>query len=354
MIVRPGPGLRFTQLHPLGWPQSPLDPGLVAAVVPLYRDRSVAVISFAEQLCVLRAERDEAVVAAAITGYVGAIATGDLSPVHPVRPGPVCTYLQSRRMIRLDTEQRTHRETRLLRGEDIAQFGMWVDAEERRVAVQVEDTSHYDEGGRVICRVDVFDVHSEPRAIGGRELPALRAPGFGWAAGGEVVAIVMASGLAVFDADLQPIEGHPLTLAARRILAEVGATEVQALRVHPTRPLAVLSVCVAENGGLCSYETYRVSWSDGSPEVRALAGFSAIDGLTFGAFAPDSELLDVRAATCGATRLVVFDEAGGVVHDLGIARSLQGACWSTGPLRYLAFDRATQEILIWPAPGGRA
>lgn len=352
MIVRPGPGLRFAQLHPIGWPKSPIDPGLVGAVVPAYRDRGVAVISLAERLCVLTVDRDAAVVAEAITGYVGAIAAGDLIPIHPVARGPVITYLQSRRLIRYDLDAHAHRVLPLLRGDDTGQFGIWVDAEEARLAVQVEDTSRYDDGGKVITRVDVFDVKAEPRRLGGRALPTVEAAGFGWAAGFGVVALAAAGGLEVFDADLQPLPRHPLAAAAGRLLTEVGADRVHALRIHPMRPIAALAVCTAESGGVRSYETWRIAWPDGAPQVRAMAGLSAIDGLAFGAFAPQGEAIDLRASTCGAARLVIFDAEVEAIHDLGIARTLQGACWTVGPLRYVAFDGATGEVLIWP--GGRA
>lgn len=137
------------------------------------------------------------------------------------------------------------------------------------------------------------------------------------------------------------------------MLAETGADRVQSLRIHPARPLALLSVRTLDNAGLRSFATFRAAWPAGKPEVRALAEFSAIDGLALGAFAPVGEAIDVRASTSGATRLVIVDAAANVVHDLGIARSLQGACWSTGPLQYLAFDRAAPEILIWTVPEGR-
>lgn len=352
MIVRPGPGLRFAQRHPIGWPRSPVEPGLVGAVVPVRRDRSVAVISLAERLCLLTVDRDLAVVAESITGYVPAIATGDLIPIHPAARGAACTYLQSRRLIRYDLDARAHRVSPLLRGDDTGQHAIWVDAEEARLAVQVEDTSRYDDGGTVITRVDVFDVKAAPRRLGGRALPTVEAAGSGWAAGAGLVALAAAGGLLVFDADLQPLPAHPLATAARQALAEVGADRPHALRIHPSRPLAVLAACTAESGGMRTYETWRLAWPGGAPQVRPMAGFSAIDGLAFGAFAPEGEAVDVRASTCGAARLVLLDAEAEAIHDLGIARALQGAGWSVGPLRYLAFDGATGEILIWP--GGRA
>jgi hypothetical protein len=348
MIVRPGPGLEFPQLHPLGWPMSPIEGALVAAVVPLYRRGEVAVLSYAEALQLLKVEREAAVITEALTRYVGAIAVGDITPVHPTTAGPVCAYLQSRRLLRVDCDAHTHRESRLLRSEENAQYGMWADAEMRRIAVQVEDTSQYDDGEKVIHRVDVFDVSGEVRRIGGRELDRPEERGEGWAAGGGLVAVARAGGLEVFDAELQPLPRHPLADGARRALSESGADRVHALRIHPTRPVAALSVRTGEAGGMRSYATWWISWSNGAAEVRSLAEFSAIDGLALGAFAPQGEAIDVRAATCGATRLVIVEVAAGLLHDLGIVRKLQGACWSTEPPRYLAFDRTTGEILVWP------
>lgn len=351
MIVRPGPGLQFPQLHPVGWPPPPIDPGLCVAIVPVYLPREVAVISQTDVLLRLLVDREEVTITETIHGYVGALAVGDLTAVHPARPGPFGTYLQSRRLISYDFNKHTHREWRLLGAEENALYGMWLDDEMRRIAVQIEDTSEYDDGGKVIARVAVFDVRAAPRRLGGRVLDQVEERGFGWAAGAELLAVATDGGLDVFDADVNPIPGHPLADAVQKILADVGAKRLHALRIHPSRPLAALAVCTSDNAGLRGYATYRIDWSRGAADVRPIADYAAIDGLAFGAFAPHGEAIDVRAATSGATRLVIHDPAANLVHDLGIARDLQGACWSTDPARYLAFDRAGPEILIWP--GGR-
>jgi hypothetical protein len=351
VIVRPGPGAEHVELHPLAFHDYPLADDLVACVVPVGRHGEVAVVSFEDALVPLRVDEHGAARREAIVDVVPAIAGGDLSAVHPAAPGQVCTYLQSRRMIRYDLVQRAPRVVPMTTGESLVIHGMWLSGQEDRIAVQVEDTSRYDEGGLVLGRVELFDLRAaRPARVGAAPLPRARAPGLGWAAGAGLVAIAEDGGLTLLDAAMQPLDEHPLARAIRPALADVGAAEVHALRIHPTEPLALLAACTSERMGVRDFALLRASWSAAGPaEVRLVATLHAVGDLAFGAFAPGRDALDVRVATGGVTWLFIVAD-GRTLHDLGPSRGTQGACWS-GPRHFLAFERSGAQIVVWALPG---
>lgn len=345
MIVRPGPGLRLAELHPAEMHAYPLDDRLIAQVVPVYQPAGAAAITYDDTLSPLRVDEAGAAVAERISGYVPAISGGELAALRPAGPGPALAYLQSRRLIRYDLAQRAHRLLRLVQGDQVAIAGMWLSGQESRVAVQIEDTSRYDEGV-VLARVDVFELAGA--RVGAVDLERPRAAGQGWAAGAGLVAVARAGGLEVRDASLAVVPDHPLALAVRGALAEVSASEVHALRIHPDRPLAAVVACTRDVMGLRDYAVWRVTW-EGPAEVRLLAQVLAVGDVDPGGFSPAGELLDLRVTSSGATRLVVIAGVDRVL-DLGLVRALQAACWSGPPLRYLAFERAGPQVLVWSWP----
>jgi hypothetical protein len=352
VIVQPGPDVERRELLAVVFHNYPLDDALVACVVPVGTPGAAAVISYENALCSLHVDEHGAAIREHITDVVPAIAVGDLAPVHPAAPGPVCTYLQSRRMVRYDLAHRATQQLRMLHGDNTLLAGTWLSGQENRLAVQVEDTSRYDDGGLVLGRVEVWDL-AAGRRLGAAPLPRARDAGQGWAAGADVVAIARDGGLAVFDAAMQPLADHPLARAARAALAEAGAAEVHALRIHPTQPLAVLAACTADVMGVRDFTLHRVTWGQaGEPEVRRFAKLHAVGDLGFGAFAPAGDALDVRIATGGVTWMMLAVGPRALL-DLGPSRGLQGAGWS-GPRRFLAFERGTAQIVVWNLPEGTA
>ncbi|MDC0716813.1 hypothetical protein [Nannocystis bainbridge] len=352
MIVQPGPDVERRELLAVAFHNYPLDDALVACQIPIGTPGGAAVISYENALCSLHVDEHGAAIRELITDVVPAIAPGDLAPVHPAVPGPVCTYLQSRRMIRYDLAAHATRQLRMLHGDNTLLAGAWLSGQETRLAVQVEDTSRYDDGGLVLGRIEVFDLATD-RRLGAAPLPRARDAGQGWAAGADIVAIAQNGGLAVFTADFALLIEHPLTRAARDALAEAGASEVHSLRIHPTQPLAVLAACTADTMGVRDFTLHRITWSaTGSFEVRRLAKLHAVGDVGFGAFAPAGDALDVRIATGGVTWMMLAVGPHALL-DLGPSRGLQGAGWS-GPRRFLAFERGAAQIAVWNLPEGTA
>jgi hypothetical protein len=352
VIVQPGPDVERRELLAVAFHDYPLDDALVACVVPVGSPAAAAVISYENALCSLQVDEHGAAIREHHLDVVPAIASGELTGVHPATPGRVCTYLQSRRMVRYDLDHKVTRQLRMGRDDDALLAGMWLSGQETRLAVQVEDTSRYDDGGLVLGRIDVFDL-AAGRRLGTAPLPKARDASQGWAAGADVVAIAQDGGLRVFDAAMQPLADHPLARAAREALAEAGASEVHALRIHPSQPLAVLGACTADVMGVRDFTLHRVTWGrGGAPEVRRIAKLHAVGDLGFGAFAPAGDALDVRVATGGVTWMLLATGPR-LLLDLGPSRGLQGAVWS-GPQRFLAFERGTAQIVLWNLPEGTA
>ncbi|PCC72940.1 hypothetical protein SAMN02745121_02058 [Nannocystis exedens] len=352
MIVQPGPDVERRELLAVAFHDYPLDDALVACVVPVGSPAAAAVISYENALCSLHVDEHGAAIREHHLDVVPAIASGELAPVHPAMPGRACTYLQSRRMVRYDLDQRVTKQLRMVRGDDSLIAGTWLSGQENRLAVQVEDTSRYDDGGLVLGRVEVFDLATD-RRLGAAPLPRARDAGQGWAAGADAVAIARDGGLVVFDAAMQPLADHPLARAARTALADAGASEVHALRIHPSQPLAVLAACTADVMGVRDFTLHRVGWgATGEPEVRRLAKLHAVGDVGFGAFAPAGDALDIRVATGGVTWMMLA-VGPRLLLDLGPSRGLQGAVWS-GPRRFLAFERGTAQIVAWNLPEGTA
>lgn len=354
MIVSPGPEVERRELLAVAFHNYPLDDALVACVVPVGAPGGAAVISYENALCSLHVDAHGAAIRELITDVVPAIASGDLAPIHPATPGRVCSYLQSRRMVRYDLEQRATVQVRMVTGDNAVIAGTWLSGQENRIAVQVEDTSHYDEDALVLGRVEVFDLGpTGGRRLGAAPLPKARDAGQGWSAGADVVAIAQHGGLAVYGADLSPLPEHPLVRAAKQALAEAGAKEVHALRIHPSAPVAMLAACTADVMGIRDFWLHRVTWTEtGAVEVRPFAKLHAVGDVAFGAYAPAGDALDIRISTGGVTWLMLAAGPGALL-DLGPSRGLQGAGWS-GPRRFLAFERAGAQIVVFELPQGIA
>lgn len=348
MILRPGPEVSADELLATSFLDYPAAADLVACVLPVFSPRGAAIIHAEGALCPVRVDAEAAVLAEVIADIVPAIAGGDLAAIAPAAPGPRCAYLQSRRLIRYDFDLRAARVVPLVRGECVATHAIWLSDQEDELAVQVEDTRRYDEGGLILHRVEVFDASGRRR--GAAPLPGPRAPGLGWAAGAGLVALARPGGLDVLGPDLRPLPGHPLAELAARCLAEADARAVHALRIHPSRPLALLSAYTRDIFGLRDFFVWRVSWGD-APGARLLAQVAAVGDVSFGAFAPGLDALDLRVLSGGVTR-VLLALGPRDLRDLGPSRGLQGGCWSGPPLRYLAFEREGAQVVVWTCPEG--
>lgn len=350
MIVRLGPEVERRELHAIGFHDYPVMDALIACVVPLATRDETAVITYEGALVPMHVDERGAARREAILEIVPAMAGGELAAIHPAAPGQACTWLQSRRLLRHDLGQNVSRVVPMVTGDSLVIHGMWLSGQEDRIAVQVEDTSRYDEGGLVLGRLEVFDL-AAPRAVrvGRVDLPRARAPGLGWAAGAGLVAVAEKDGLTLLDAGLQPLPDHPLARAVRAALAEVGAAEVHALRIHPTEPVAVLAACTRELMGVRDFALLRATWGDGdAARVSPLATLHAVGDVGFGAFAPGGDALDIRVATGGVMWLLVAAGAR-TLFDLGPSRGSQGACWA-GAGEYLAFERSGAQIVVWNLP----
>lgn len=352
MIVSPGPEVERRELLAAAFHNYPLDDALVACVVPVGSPGGAAVISYENALCSLHVDEHGAAIRELVTDVVPAIASGDLAPIHPAAPGRACTYLQSRRMVRYDLDQRATQQIRMVSGDNVVIAGIWLSGQENRLAVQVEDTSRYDDGGLVLGRVEVFD-RASGRRLGAAPLPKARTAGQGWAAGAGVVAIAERGSLTVFGPDMSPLADHPLTRAARAALAEAGGSEVYALRIHPSLPVAMIATGTADMMGVRDFVLHRITWTEtGAFEVRRFAKLHAVGDLAFGAHAPAGDALDIRISTGGVTWMMLA-VGPRTLLDLGPSRGLQGACWS-GPSRFLAFERAGAQIVVFTLPQGIA
>lgn len=352
MILRPGPGVTGDELLATSFLDYPVDDALVACVLPVFAPRAAAIIHAEGALCPLRVDEDGVALVEVVTDVVPAIAGGELAAIHPAAPGRRCAYLQSRRMIRYDLDLRSTRIVRMVRGESVVVHAIWLSDQEDTVAVQVEDTSRYDEGGLVVHRLEVFGP-SGARS-GAVPMPRPRAPGLGWAAGDGLLAVAGEHGLDVFGPDLRPIPAHPLTRAAAQCLAEAGVPALHALRIHPARPLAVFAAAISDVFGLREFLVWRVTWADGgAPAVRQLAQIAAVGDLSFGSFAPGLDAIDLHARGGGVTRLLLALGPDRLL-DLGPSRGLQAACWTGPPLRYLAFEQSGAQVVVFAPPEVRA
>lgn len=350
MIVRPGPEVQLTERLATAFHDYPLDEALVACVLPVHRAGAAAVISYEGALCPLHVDDDGAAILEMIGDVVPAVAGGELAAIAPAARGQACAYLQSRRLIRYDLAQRSRQLVRLVRGDQAAIAAIWLSDQEDRIAVQVEDTGRYDEGGLVLHRLDVFTVGEAGGArVASVPLPRERAPGRGWAAGAGLVAIAGPDGLAVSDGSLQPLRDHPLARAARLALDEASAREIHDLRIHPREPLAVLVACTRDVFGLRDFTVWRATWDAAGPVVRRLAQVHAIGDLALGSFAPGLDAIDLRVVVGDVVRPLLAVR-GATLFDLGPSRGLQGAGWSGPPLRYLAFERAAAKVVVWTFP----
>lgn len=348
MIVDPGPETTLALLNPGGRAEFPVDPGQVGLVLPLLSPAEVALLSYDEVLLRVRLGARSATIGEQVRGYLPSIAGGELFALIPAARAGTCTYLQSRRLVHYDFDAHNHRVDMVAHGEEMAVAAAWLGPREDAVVVQIEDTSRYDEGGLTLSRLTAFDL-TGPRGtrLGAIELPRLIARGRGWSAGGGLLGVIVEGELQVFDAGLQRRSDHPLALAARALAAEAPGA-LQELRIHPHAPLALLATQERDLFGLRDYALWWVRWS-GSTATRQLAcRLRAIGGLSLGAFAPEDEWVDLRVDSSGATRLVLLARTRAL--DLGAIRGLQAGCWSTGPLRYLAFEPDADQILIY-VPG---
>lgn len=282
---------------------------------------------------------------------------GVLRTLGPASWSRELSYLQSRRLVLYDTEERTceiHDVTDSANLEELAVDGLWLRPEPRTLVVQIEDTTRYEEG-LLDHRLRSFELTGGGLVERGvLELGTSRSPSFVWGAGGGVVVVVQRGGFEAFGSDLARPVSHPLQPLLERIVARGEA--LVGLRIHPERGLAVCALADAGPIGGRTFQVWSVCWDvPGVGELLHVATAHRASRLQLGELSPEGDWVVIRVDAAEASRFYLqrIGGAPGEARAMGAVVSPVAACWMRAPLAYVIFD-AQGRIHRWRVEAGGA
>jgi hypothetical protein len=322
----------------------------MSLVVPTQVKRALAILTPEDALLLLRVEADRLVPTLVARDYVVDVSGGELTPVEPALLPGACAYLQSRRLVTYDFPAQTHRCCRVTAGlEEIAISARWVSLAPEVIVVQVEDTQHYDAGGRLDVRLRSYELSGEqaiPRGV--LELDRNTGKDMGWGAGRGLVAAFRAGRFEFFDANLSTPLGHPLTHPMNKLLSE-GRT-LQGIQLHPRHALAMFTLQERGVGGMSTSSLWWATWKNPEPaRLQQLVRIPLAETMRLGTFSPSADWINFSTEQAGKTHFYVQHvlEPLRAPFSLGSSRAPLAEGWLQEPLAYVVIDEELGSLACW-------
>ncbi|MFY0571317.1 hypothetical protein ACN28E_46840 [Archangium lansingense] len=325
----------------------PVDPDMLAVLIPTPQPGAVAAILLDDTLRLLQLGDTEANLTRVAKNYIPMVSAGNLESVSPAVLPDTCVYLQSRSLILYNLARKQPQLFMITHSlDESATWGRWLSVEPRRIAVQFRDMTNYLDTDRVQFRLRVLDV-SGPEAKKLGELDLGTSGDFEWDAGNGVLVLWRDKQVRAYGPDLAgPIE-HPLLAALGGLVS--ASLQLDELRLHPTQPLAVFTVRGNDPSGKDACSLWRATWAEGKAKLVPLAGFSPLESVRLGEFAPEGGWLAYSSTSKGLTRFYVqqVEETPGPPLALGSVENVDLLCWTRAPLALAALAPDTQTVTRW-------
>jgi hypothetical protein len=283
-------------------------------------------------------------VADVAANYFHIVSGGHLSSLDPGPLTTACAYLQSRRLVVYDIAKRecaSHIVTDVANLEEMAASAAWIAHAPGVLAVQIEDTTRYDDG-IVDFRLRSFDVSGkDKRALGVLELGASPPRDFRWHCGQGLVVVIRKGDIEVRGPDLGAPIDHPLVAITRALLENEGERLVD-LRIHPTQPWAILVTAPEDPPMNPVRHLSHVAWDEPRARWTHVATTLPEGRLEFGEVSVDGDYLALTVEANRRTRLYVipFRAAASEPFALGLVMGIRARCFTRAPAAFVVFDAA--------------
>ncbi|ATB37782.1 hypothetical protein CYFUS_003207 [Cystobacter fuscus] len=325
----------------------PVDPDMLAVLMPTPRPGAVAAILLDDTLRLVQLGDTGASLTKVAKNYIPMVSAGNLEGVSPAVLPDTCAYLQSRSLILYNLAQKQPQLFMVTHSlDESATWGRWLSVEPRRLAVQFRDMTNYLDTDTVQFRLRVLDVTGpEAKKLG--ELDLGTSGDFEWDAGNGVLVLWQGQQVRAYGPDLvAPIE-HPLLAALGGLLS--ASLLLDELRLHPTRPLAVFTVRGNDPTGKDACSLWRATWAEGEAKLVPLAGYSSLESVRLGEFAPEGGWLAYSSTSKSLTRFYVqqVEATPGPPFALGSVENVDLLCWTRAPLALAALAPDTQTVTRW-------
>lgn len=317
--------------------------------------RSIAVICYDNALRLLTLEDAQAKLITIAVDYLPSIVGGELSTVEASSRNEVLAYLQSRRLVLFDLHSKTHQSHRVIPDIDmevIAVAGSYVSLDPPVIAVQVEDTSHYDEDNRVDGRLIALrlgDTTAQSKAS--LELGRDLGRAVDWGAGRGLIAATVAGSFGIYGPDLRYDPNHPLGHAVRALAEERKALKVCYPRFHPEREIMAFALIEKDRAGTRTYSLFQADFGGNTVSIEPIALAADVGLVRIESYAPGGEWLLFRVGSGGVTHFYVhhLSKREPPVH-LGSFTSPRASHFACEPLSLIVMDDELEVVCLFPLP----
>jgi hypothetical protein len=365
----PAPGSPTRYTLPVPWNK-------LALLLPMPLPCSVGMLTLDDALSRLELKGPELQREQVDKEFTNQVSGGRLHAMVP--PGPqTLAWLQSRVIVLYDLEWKDALEYWVVGDlEEVGSAARWISSEPRVAAIRIEDSTNYLANDRLDYRFRSYrlevgekgDEDGESVLLGTLELGAMLPASSAWDAGGGLLALIRSGQLEVYGPELgKPKPEHPLALAAGKLLKEGGLTP-HSVRLHPTRPLALLALGRTAPPSKKEEQTpagvWCVDWGSKAPQLVPLVELPVGQQVQLGGFSPKGDWVYYRAESAMRMHLYVqqLGDTPGKPLYLGELPSSYDIFWTREPTALVALERVPDglsKLVRWnmaqpPAAPGKA